>query len=103
MVYHFASACISSLDRGKSMRNIMLFKDENISKSTIYQTIKDCENVLPCVVKPKIAKPHVADDKKMERRHGLWPGKTKSYTLQFCKLKKNDVIHKKQVIITKPT
>jgi hypothetical protein len=59
-----ACASVSSLDRGKSMRNIMLFKDENISKSTIYQTIKDCENGLPCVVKPTIAKSRVADKKK---------------------------------------
>jgi hypothetical protein len=38
-----------------------LFNDKNISKSTI----KGCENGLPCVVKPKTAKPRVADYKKV--------------------------------------
>jgi hypothetical protein len=41
-----------------------LFKDKNLSKSTIYQTIKGCENGLPCVVKPKIAKSSGAVTKK---------------------------------------
>jgi hypothetical protein len=45
----------------------LLFKDKNISKSDIYQTIKDCESGLPCVVKAKIAKPCVAEKKKKLR------------------------------------
>jgi hypothetical protein len=58
---------ISSLDRGKSMRYIIyqLFKDKKISKSIIYQTIKDCKNGLTCVVKSKFAKSRVADNKKI--------------------------------------
>jgi predicted transcriptional regulator len=49
----------------KKYEMYQLFKDKNISKSTIYQTIKDCENGLPCVVKPKIGEPRVADSKKV--------------------------------------
>jgi hypothetical protein len=37
----------------KKYERYQLFKYKNISKFTIYQTIKDCENGLPCVVKPK--------------------------------------------------
>jgi hypothetical protein len=40
-----------------------LFKDTSISKFTI----KDCENYLPCVVKSKIAKSRVADNKKVQK------------------------------------
>jgi hypothetical protein len=53
----FASAFISSLDRGKKDGIYQLFKDKNILKSNI----KDCENGLPCVVKLKVAKTRFAD------------------------------------------
>jgi hypothetical protein len=68
-----------------------LFKDKNISKSTI----KDIKNSWPCVVNRNIAKPRVVDTKEVqncvsrtfktewERRYGLWPGKTTPHTLQF--------------------
>jgi hypothetical protein len=51
-----------------------LFKDKDLSKSTI----KDCENGFPCVVKPKLAKPRVADKNRVitacvqENQHHTW-------------------------------
>jgi hypothetical protein len=46
------------------MGYISCLKIKKLSKSTIYQTIKGCENGLPCVVKPKIAKSSGAVTKK---------------------------------------
>jgi hypothetical protein len=59
--------CICQLvGQRKKYKVYQPFKDKNTLKSTIYQTIKDSENGLPCVVKPKIAKPRVADNKKVQ-------------------------------------
>jgi hypothetical protein len=54
----FASAFISSLDRGKS---ISCLKIKKISKFTI----KDFENGLTCVMKLKIPNPRIVDNKKV--------------------------------------
>jgi hypothetical protein len=90
-----------------------LFKNKNISESTIYQAIKDCENDLPCVVKPKIAKPRVADNKKgrnvlqsiknrVRASSQLVANKNNiTHSTVVRSLKKNDVIHKKRVKIPK--
>jgi hypothetical protein len=69
--------CNSAVKNGLSARSLQVhlsarWTEENISKSTIYLIIKDCENGLPCVVKPNIKEPRVADIKTMwERRHGF--------------------------------
>jgi hypothetical protein len=71
-----------------------LFKDKNISKSTI----KDYENDLPCVVKPKPAKPRVADNKKL--RYVLQSIKNRvgasSHTTVLRIFIKNNAIHKNE-------
>jgi hypothetical protein len=62
MVYQLdLHKCIYQLvGQRKKYEIYQLFKD--ISKSTI----KYCENGLPCVVKPKIAKARAADNKKVQ-------------------------------------
>jgi hypothetical protein len=47
---------------GKSIRYISCLKIKNIPNPL---SIKDCENGVPCVVKQKIAKPRVYDNKKV--------------------------------------
>jgi predicted transcriptional regulator len=62
-----------------------LFEDKNIPKSTIYQTIKDYDNGLTCVVKPKIGKYVGA------RKNNI------AHSTVFQIMKTNYVIHKKRV------
>jgi hypothetical protein len=75
-----------------------LFKDNNIWKSII----KDCQNDLSCLLKPKIAKLQVGDSKKVrnvlqsfKNRVGassrLVARKTTSHTLQFFELWKKTI------------
>jgi hypothetical protein len=105
MVYQLdLRKCIYQLvGQMKKYEIYQLFKDRKISKFTI----KDFENGLPCVSKPKIAKPSVADSKKVRRvlqsiksRVGasLRLVVRTSHTTVFRILKKkNDVTHKKRV------
>lgn len=38
---------------------VRIYQDQNISKSTIYRTIKDCEEGIPCINLPKTGRPRV--------------------------------------------
>jgi hypothetical protein len=84
--------CIYKLVRQRKKYEIyQLFKDKNISKSIIYQTINGCENGSPCVVKPIIAKPRIAENKKL--RNVLQSIKNRVGASSQLVVRKNNITH----------
>lgn len=51
-----------------SKRDIVdIYRDQNISKSTIYRTIKECQEGIPCVNLPKSGRPRVLNQLRQGR------------------------------------
>ncbi|KAJ8978518.1 hypothetical protein NQ317_002422 [Molorchus minor] len=46
---------------------VNLFRDHNVSQTTIYRAIRDCEEGIPCINLPKTGRPHVLSQNRVNR------------------------------------
>lgn len=46
---------------------VNLFRDQNVSQATIYRTIRECEEGIPCTNLPKTGRPHVLAQNRINR------------------------------------
>ena len=76
----------------KKSEIVKIFKKQNISVSTIYRTIKDCENSVPIKNKSKSGRPRIVD-----QRYSV------SHMTIQRELKRNAIVYRKRKKVPKYT